>query len=132
MCSFIHPFYIHSASSLDGPRGRPEGPGWPGRPGRGAGPFLFEQPPKGACLVLGPNYYCPYHYYINRVIRMLSSSLFNYVLISSSFYFYFIMVLSWAACGAGPGGRGGRAGRPEGPGQAFFKQPHNSPQREHV
>ena len=53
---------------------------------RGAGPrgpggraAFFEQLSKGACLVLGPNYYCPYHYYINRVIRMLSSSLFNYV-----------------------------------------------------
>ena len=47
---------------------------------------------------------------------MLSSSLFEYVLIYSSFYFNFMMVLSWAARGAGPEGPGGRAG-------PFFKQP---------
>ena len=54
---------------------------------------------------------------------MLSSSLFEYVLISSSFYFYSMMVLSWAARGFGPGGPRGRAGRPGGPGRSFFKQP---------
>ena len=45
---------------------------------------------------------------------MLSSSLFEYVLISSSFYFYSMMVLSWAARGFGPRGPRGRAGRPKG------------------
>ena len=56
MCSFIHRFNIYSASSLDGPRGRPGGPGGPVRPARGAGPgFFFQQPPKVACVALGPN-----------------------------------------------------------------------------
>ena len=64
---FTNLFYISSASSLDGPRGRPGEPGGPARvPGpaaRGAGPagpggragLSFQQPPKVACLALGPN-----------------------------------------------------------------------------
>ena len=45
---------MYSASSLDGPWGQPGGLGV--RAGRAGGPGwpFFKQPPKGACLVLGP------------------------------------------------------------------------------
>ena len=47
-------FYIYSASSLDGPRGRAGGPAGPGRPVRGAGPVLFfKKPSKGSMSSIG-------------------------------------------------------------------------------